>query len=106
MKLEIHEKPEAKIDLLQHFIYIGEENLDTAERFLSAVEDALAKLSEMPGMGPTRAFTKPELRDVRSWPVKGFQNYLIFYRATEKRLEVMRVVHGARDVDRIFEGSP
>lgn len=102
MKLEIHKKPEAKLDLLQHFIYIGEDNLDAAERFLDAVEDALGKLSDMPGMGRLREFTIPELRDVRSWPVRGFENYLIFYRATERRLEVLRVIHGARDIDRIF----
>ena len=102
MKLEIHKKPEAKLDLLQHFIFIGEDNLDAAERFLDAVEDALGKLSDMPGMGRLREFTIPELRDVRSWPVRGFENYLIFYRATERRLEVLRVIHGARDIDRIF----
>jgi plasmid stabilization system protein ParE len=35
--------------------------------------------------------------------VKGFENYLIFYRVIRDRVEIARVMHGARDLERSFE---
>ena len=91
-------------DLLQHYVYIGGNNLDAAERFLrAAVEEALDDLSNMPGMGRVREFRRPGLTGVRSWPVKGCENYLVFYRKIPDGIEVLRVLHGARDIDRIFD---
>jgi toxin ParE1/3/4 len=98
----ISKKAEAKLDLLQHFVYIGENNLEAAERFLSAAEDAFQKLAGMPRMGALRDFGNPELTGLRSWPIREFRNYLIFYRPIEDGIEVLRVLHGARDVERIF----
>ena len=74
-------------------------------RFFDAADDAIKKLAEMPGMGRFRDFDNPEFRDVRSWPIKGFENYLIFYRSTPRGIEVIRVLHGARDIDAIFAGE-
>ncbi|MEX1025024.1 MAG: type II toxin-antitoxin system RelE/ParE family toxin [Planctomycetota bacterium] len=52
----------------------------------------------MPG-GLNRA----ALAGLRSFPVKGFDKHLIFYRSTEHGIEVLRVLHGARDLGTIFE---
>ena len=35
-------------------------------------------------------------------PVRKFDNYLIFYRSTPEGLEIVRVVHGARDLPSLF----
>jgi toxin ParE1/3/4 len=35
--------------------------------------------------------------------VKDFENYLVFYRSTDVGIEVLRVLHGARDVDAIVQ---
>ena len=52
-----------------------------------------------PGIGRAR----PELRpDLRSFAVG---RYVIFYRATREGIEVVRVIHGMRDIDRIFEAG-
>jgi toxin ParE1/3/4 len=102
VRLVIERKPQAKLDLLQHFIYIGQNNLGAAERFLVAVEEALEKLADMPGMGAKREFRKPELVGIRSWVVTGFKNYIIFYKEINGGIEVLRVLHGARDVDRVL----
>ena len=37
------------------------------------------------------------------WPIPRFEKYLIFYRFNDDTLEVIRVLHGARDLTRIFE---
>jgi toxin ParE1/3/4 len=96
-------KPQARLDLLQIFIYIGEQNLSAAERFTVAVETDCETLARMPGMGRSRQFLRPELADIRSWPVGGFQDYLIFYRPGPAGIDVLRVIHGARDIDQLFK---
>jgi toxin ParE1/3/4 len=40
---------------------------------------------------------------MRRLTVKGFENWLLFYRDTEDRIDVIRVLHGARDIAAIFE---
>ncbi len=105
MSGRVTRKPAARLDLLQHFVYIGERNLDAAKRFLQAAEDAFEKLAAMPGMGVSRDFGNPELVGLRSWPIRGFENYLIFYRPTSGGVDVLRVVHGAQDLGRLFAGA-
>jgi len=54
-------------------------------------------------MGRQRGFRNPHAQNVRSFPLKGFPNHLVYYRAVEGGIEVLRVLHGARDIDAIFE---
>jgi toxin ParE1/3/4 len=96
-------KRHARLDLDLHFVYIGERNFDAAERFAQAAEDAFEKLAGMPLMGTLRGFSHPRIADLRFWPILGFENYLIFYRPTPSGIEVLRVIHGAQDIDRLFE---
>ncbi len=102
MTLPITRHAAARHDLLQTFVYIGQDNVGAAQRFLDAVERDLARLSAFPGIGTLRQFTAASLVGVRSITVSGFRNYIIFYRATENELQVLRVLHGARDIDRAF----
>lgn len=94
----------AQRDLLAIFVYLGERNLDAAERFLVAVEKDVALLSDMPRMGAMREFASKKLHGIRSWPISGFGDYLIFYRPTPAAIEILRVIHGARDINAIFRG--
>ena len=36
--------------------------------------------------------------------IAGFDNYLIFYRPTERGVEIIRVIHGSRDIEDLFGG--
>ncbi len=35
--------------------------------------------------------------------LKGFERYLIFYRPLADGAEILRVIHGARDIERLFQ---
>jgi toxin ParE1/3/4 len=85
--------------------YIAHDNLDAARRFREMVRKEITLLSEWPLMGALRDFPNPRLQGIRSWPVKHFMNYLIFYRPIENGIEIIRVLHGARDIERIFGGG-
>lgn len=50
-----------------------------------------------------REFQHPKAAGIRSWSITGFPNHLIFYRPVEGGIEVLRVLHGARDINAIFE---
>lgn len=57
----------------------------------------------MPGIGKFCRFSNPKLSGIRQYPVRVFKNCLIFYRATESEVEVLRVLHGARDLEAILD---
>jgi toxin ParE1/3/4 len=100
VRLRIVNHRGAKRDALTIYVQIGEKNFSAGTRFLQSLNDDFKKLAEMPGMGAITEFADPKLAGLRSWPVSGFSNYLIFYRATATDLQIHRVLHGARDLER------
>ena len=95
-------RPQAKRDLIQIGRYIAQDSVSSAVRFLRSARSDMRKLAEMPGMDARRDFEDARLAELRSWPIGGFRNYLIFYLPLSDGIEVVRVLHGARDLERIF----
>jgi plasmid stabilization system protein ParE len=93
--IEIFVRHDAELDALGYFQYLNERNPDAAERFLRAVDQTIAGLASQPHKGRERRFRGRDLKDIRSWRVDGFENYLIFYRTAGNQLEVLRIKHGA-----------
>lgn len=56
----------------------------------------------MPGIGERRESPNPRLAGLRVWRVEGFEKHLIFYRPAGDGIEIVRVLHGARDIDSIL----
>ncbi|MBI4606540.1 MAG: type II toxin-antitoxin system RelE/ParE family toxin [Planctomycetes bacterium] len=70
-----------------------------ADRFVGDLGEKLSLLTRFPKIGRSRA----ELGDgLRSLPVPPF---VIFYRPRADAIEVVRVLHGARDIEGIFESD-
>ncbi|PYY04396.1 MAG: hypothetical protein DMG69_30355 [Acidobacteria bacterium] len=61
-----------------------------------------------PGAGSPCEFGAEELGGTHRISVAGFPKYLIFYQAREGEILILRVVHGARDLESLFSegGSP
>jgi toxin ParE1/3/4 len=95
--------PQAWQDALEIVDYIGTDNPEAASRFVPALEETCEKLVALPGMGSVRNFGRKGLKDVRIFPVTGFESYLIFYTASGKSMKVIRVLHVARDFPTIFK---
>ncbi len=95
--LEIFVRHDAKLDAFGYFQYIHNYNPDAARRFLKAIDDPIEKLALQPLKGRLRQFRGRDLKNIRSWRVDGFENYLIFYRLLDFRLEILRIKHGAMD---------
>jgi toxin ParE1/3/4 len=95
-------RPRAKADLDEQSRYIARDSLDAALRFLDAAESAFDRLRSLPEIGKGRKFQNPALSNVRSWPIQGFEKYVIFYRADSTGVDVLRIIHAARNLAAIF----
>lgn len=94
--------PAAQEDLDQIHAYISEDNPEAADRVLEAALATFQDLARMPDMGRPRIFKHSELSGIRSLRVAGFRNYLVFYRSEAGGVSIVRVLHGARDLDALF----
>ena len=95
--------PAADADIDKAFYdYQEKSGLETAFRFVDAVRESFELLVQMPYIGSPREFRHSRVRNMRMWIVKGFSDYLIFYRPTDDTVEVLRVLHGKRDIEEIL----
>ncbi len=91
--------PEALQDMADIHCYIAMDDPDAADRVIDAFEENTSLLAAQPGIG----LLKPRLRNLRLWVVTAFPNYLMFYREREGQVEIVRVLHGARDLPSILD---
>jgi toxin ParE1/3/4 len=106
MAAKITKTPQAKEDLLELADYLARHNVDAALRFLDAAEAAFELLVGMPEIGTLCRFKAPQAAGLRVWSIKDFENYLVFYRPTDTGIDVIRVIHGARDIEALFFDAP
>ena len=89
---------QARRDLVDTAAYLGQRNPDAALRFLAAVEQTLAAVTDAPAMGAKRSYGDSRLAGLRMLRVRGFGKHLLFYRETPEGIELVRVLHAARDI--------
>ena len=93
--------PEARRDLTAIRDYIARDNRQAARRVVLRLRDLARLLAGAPALGRRR----PELgRHLRSFAA---DPYVLFYRPLEAEagIELVRVLHGARDVDAVFSAD-
>jgi toxin ParE1/3/4 len=84
-------------DLDEIWFYIAQDNLDAADKFIQAIVSRFPKLAAMPLIGRQRKELSPRLRSF------SVARYVIFYRPIENGIEIVRVLHGARDFPPLFD---
>ena len=104
MKARVMLRPGVVADLQSILAYLASNSLSAADRFADAVAPTLDALAAMPGKGSLKSFRHPELSDIRSWNVAGFRDYLILYRPIAGGIQVLAIVHGARDLPSLLNG--
>src|SRR5262245_6491480 len=98
--MEVLVRHDAEVDAFGYFRYLHERDPEVATRFLVAIDRTIDGLALQPFKGRLRRFRGRDLRGIRSWRVDDFENYLIFYRGTKERLEILRIKHGAMSFPR------
>ena len=89
-------RPLAATDILDIWDYIADDSIERADRWVDRLDKKLALIATQPLMGRARDELAAE---VRSLP---FARYVIFYVPTQDGIDVLRVLHSARDIDAIF----
>lgn len=92
--------PLALSDLFDIWSYIAQDNVEAADR----VEEAIYEACEMLAPSPLAGTVRKDLTNlpVRFWLVPQFPNYLIIYNPGAKPMEVIRILHRARDISSII----
>lgn len=87
---------QARRDAVAIWVYVAERDISAADRLLDTFDAKLKILAKWPGLGAGRE----ELgAGIRSFPVG---NYLILYRKAKGGIELVRLVHAARDLRPLF----
>lgn len=90
--------PSAEADLAEIWEYIARDSPLNADglihRIYQTCQDTLAS---NPTIGRTREELSPGLRSLV------VQDYVMFYRPIEDGVEIIRVIHGRRDIRELFE---
>lgn len=87
---------QAEEDLIEIWIYIAQDNPGAADRVLNEIEQRFYALADNPLMGRLRPDIAPELRYF------AVGKYLILYRTIPDGVQIVRVIHGARDLPSLF----
>jgi plasmid stabilization system protein ParE len=77
--------------------FIAADNQDAADRIVDELFAAFERLAEWPGIGHTRSDLTQV--DVRFWTVR---SYLIVYREKPLPVQIVAILHGARDIPSII----
>jgi toxin ParE1/3/4 len=72
-----------------------------ADRFEDAVQETARLALAYPALGRTVDFQDSALHGSRFLIPRGFRNYLLFYFPTAQGIDVLRVLHGARDIEHL-----
>jgi len=92
---------QAETDIEEIAKYIWEDNPQSAIQFTEEVERICKLLSKMPEMDKRVEFI--EAPEYYFFPAGKFKNFLIFYQIEHVVLEIVRVLHGRRDIESLFE---
>ena len=89
-------RSEARSDLAAIWDYISDSSPQRATVFLREIESLFETLAEQPEMGRERSDL---MDDLRSFPIG---RYIVFYLPWSDGIDVLRVLHAARNIKREF----
>jgi toxin ParE1/3/4 len=97
--------PLANQDIDAHVNYLCVYNEKAAFRLFDSIRLTLTQIAKIPKIGVSYPLQNSRLAGLRKWPIKDFSNYIIFYLEKPEKIEVVRILHGARDVRFVLEND-
>lgn len=96
-------RPRADRDLEEQAVYYATEGSpELGHRFLVAAHETFALLATQPEIGWHRPLKHPALESLRVFRVSGFERIIILYRPVPGGVDILRVVHGSRDIQALL----
>ena len=92
-------RPKADQDLDDLAYYLGTEaSNEVGHRFLVAAHETFSLLAAQPHMGWLCRLEHPAIASMRVFRVTGFGKILVLYLPRPDGVEILRVVHGSREL--------
>ena len=93
----------ASVDIIEQADWYEEKSdWKLAERWSKAVTSAVLRILKNPHSGTLCRFRPTELHGIRRLPISGFPRHLVFYSVEGNAVLILRVLHGARDLEGLF----
>lgn len=89
-------RAERDLDDIWFYIAIAANNPEAADRLLDALMTQARLVATQPKMGIARPELSPEIRSF----IEG--RYVVFYQPIPDGIEIVRVLHGSRDLEATF----
>ena len=103
MSRVIRRTKQLREDIIDIYAYIHQRSPLAAEKVFKAIHKSITALGTTPGVGRYWNSPDPRLDGLKVTTVRPHRNYLIFFRASATAVEVLRVVHGARDLQPLVD---
>ena len=92
-------RPKADQDLDDQAYYLATQaNPEVGHKFLLAPHETFSLLATQPEMGWYYRLKDPGVASLRVFRVAGFERVLVLYRPRPDGVEILRVVHGSRNL--------
>jgi len=92
-------RPLAEVDILEIWDYIAEDSTVEADRWIDRLDETLALWATQPTMGRSRNELATGLRSL------AFGRYVVFFEPLSDGIDVVRVLHGSRDIEATFDSA-
>ena len=90
-------RPQAEVDILEIWGYIAEDSFIDADRWVDRLDEKLSLWATQPLMGRNRDELSAGVRSLV------FGRYIVFFEPLPDGIDIVRVLHGSRDIDASFE---
>lgn len=97
------ERPQAQRDVLEMISYVAEHSDAAAADLNTAYEETLLMLQAHPELGKRCPPLDPAFANLRWIPIRGFATYLVFTAYDGETLEIVRVIHSARNIRAVLD---
>jgi len=100
--LNLYIRPAASDDIDEIIDYLVGESVPAAQGFVKDLQKCFDLLAENPEIGTPREYRSAALSGMRMFPLKKFSTYLVFYLSDDQTIDIVRVLHGKQDIERLF----
>ena len=92
----ITRRSEAEADVIDIWGFIAEDSITEADRWVDRLDERLQLWATQPMIGRARDELAPGIRSM------AFGRYVVFFAPIHDGIDIVRVLHGSRDIDATF----
>ena len=100
--LNLYIRPAASDDIDEIVDYLVGESVPAAQGFVKDLQKCFDLLTENPKIGVQREYRSTALSGMRMFPLKKFSTYLVIYLPDDQTIDIVRVLHGRRNIEQLF----